>query len=257
MEAILHAEPRSEKGKGPARRLRATGRVPATLYGAGVEPTSIHVSALDLLHVFHAMGGASVLVDLKLDGQEYLTIAREIQRDLIHNRFIHVDFMAVRRDEKITVNIELHEVGESVGVHAGGVVEHHLREVEVECLPADVPERIEFDITSLQIGDSLRVGDLAPPPGVEFLTDPDTMVLAVVEPAVMDTELDLAVAGEEVPEAEVAPEEEEVAEAAEGEAAEGEVAEGEAAEGEAAEGEGGEGAAGPDKGKTAEGAGES
>jgi large subunit ribosomal protein L25 len=230
MEAILRAEPRNEKGKGPARRLRATGRVPATLYGAGVEPTSIHVSALDLLHIFHAMGQASVLVDLKLDGQEYLTIAREIQRDLIHSRFIHVDFMAVRRDEKITVNIELHEIGDSVGVHAGGVIEHHLREVEVESLPANVPQRIEFDITSLKIGESLRVGDLTPPEGVEFLTDPDTMVLAVVEPAMMDTELDLAVAGEEAPEAEAAPEE----------AAEGEVPEGE--EGEAAEGEGGEGA---------------
>jgi large subunit ribosomal protein L25 len=172
-----------------------------------------------------------VLVDLKLDGREYLTIAREIQRDLIHNRFIHIDFMAVNRDEKITVNVELHEIGDSVGVHAGGVVEHHLREVEVESLPADVPQRIEFDITSLKIGDSLRVGDLTPPEGVEFLTDPDTMVLAVVEPAMMDTELDLAVAGEEAPEAEAALEEE----AAEGEAAEGE-------EGEAAEGEGGEGA---------------
>jgi large subunit ribosomal protein L25 len=253
MEAILHAEPRSEKGKGPARRLRATGRVPATLYGAGVDPTSIHVSALDLLHVFHAMGGASVLVDLKLDGREYLTIAREIQRDLIHNRFIHVDFMAVRRDEKITVDIELHEVGESAGQRAGGVVEHHLREVEVECLPADVPERIEFDITRLRIGDAVRVGDLTPPPGVELLTDPDTMVLAVVEPAVMDTELDLAIAGEEAPEVEV--EAEEAAEAAEGEAAEGE-------EGEAAEGEGGEGGeGGPERAegeaKAAEGDGES
>lgn len=232
MEAILTAEPRSETGKGAAHRLRATGRVPATLYGAGVEATSIHVSALDLLHIFHAMGQASVLVDLKLDGQEYLTIAREIQRDLIHNRFIHVDFMAVRRDEKITVNIELHEIGDSVGVHAGGVVEHHLREVEVESLPANVPQRIEFDITSLKIGESLRVGDLTPPEGVEFLTDPDTMVLAVVEPAMMDTELDLAVAGEEAPEA--APEEE----AAEGEVPEGEEGE----EAEAAEGEGGEGA---------------
>jgi len=231
MEATLRAEPRHEKGKGPARRLRATGRVPATLYGAGVAPTSIHVSALDLLHVFHAMGQASVLVDLKLDGQEYLTIAREIQRDLIHNRFIHVDFMAVRRDEKITVNIELHEIGDSVGVHAGGVIEHHLREVEIESLPANVPQRIEFDITRLKIGDSLRVGDLIPPEGVEFLTDPDTMVLAVVEPAMMDTELDLAVAGEEAPEAEAAAEEE---------AVEGELPEGE--EGEAAEGEGGEGA---------------
>src|SRR5918995_1609440 len=231
MEAILQAEPRNETGKGPAHRLRATGRIPAVLYGAGVDPTPIHVSALDLLHVFHAMGQASVLVDLKLDGREYLTIAREIQRDLIRNRFIHVDFMAVRRDEKITVSIELHEVGDSIGVKAGGVIEHHLREVEVECLPANVPQRIGYDITNLKIGEAVRVGDLIPPEGVEFLTDPDTMVLAVVEPAVMDTELDLAVAGEEVPE--------EAAEAAE--EAEGE----EAAEGEEGpEGEGGEAAEG-------------
>jgi large subunit ribosomal protein L25 len=238
MEATIHAEPRAETGKGPARRLRASGRVPATLYGHGVEPTSIHVSALDLLHVFHQTGGTSTLVDLKVDGREHLTIAREIQRDLIHNRFIHVDFLAVARDEKITVDIELHEVGESVGVHAGGVIEHHLREVEVQCLPADVPERIEFDISHLRIGDSVRVGDITPPSGVEVLTDPDTMVLAVVEPAVMDTELDLAVAGEEAPEAEAAAEEE----AAEGEAAEGEEApegaEGEAGAAEDREGEG-------------------
>jgi large subunit ribosomal protein L25 len=249
MEATLQAEPRSETGKGPARRLRAAGRVPATLYGHGVEPTSIHVSAQDLLHVFHATGGASVLVDLKIDGAEHLTIAREIQRDLMHNRFIHVDFLAVARDEKITVDIELHEVGESAGQRAGGVVEHHLREIEVECLPADVPERIEFNISSLRIGESVRVGDLTPPSGVTFLTDPDTMVLAVVEPAVMDTELDLAIAGEEVPEAEV--------EAAAAEA-ETEGAEGEAAEGEGETGEGGaEGGEGEGEAKPAEGDGES
>ena len=243
METKLQAEPRGESGKGPARRLRATGRVPATLYGHGVEPTSIHVSAQDLLHLFHQGGGSSVLVDLKLDGTELLTIVREVQRDHIHNRFIHVDFLAVARDEKITVDIELHEVGESVGVRAGGVVEHHLREVEVECLPADVPERIEFDISGLRLGESVRVGDLTPPSGVEFLTDPDTMVLAVVEPAVMDTELDLGVAGEEAPEPEAEVTEAE-GEAAEGEAAEGEGAEGEAGTGEAAEGEGGASEAG-------------
>ncbi len=229
MESELQAEPRNETGKGAARRLRASGRVPGVVYGHGLEPTAIHVSALDLLHLFHQSGGGSVLVDLRLDGQEYLTIAREIQRDLIHNRFIHVDLMSVRHDEKITVNVELHEVGDSIGVHAGGVVEHHLREVEVQCLPSDVPERIDFDISALRIGDALRVVDLTPPSGVEFLTDPDTMVIAVVEPAVMDIELDLAIAGEEAPEAEVAPEEEAApAEAAEGEEAEG--AEGEGAE---------------------------
>jgi large subunit ribosomal protein L25 len=213
MELTLSAEPRSETGKGAAHRLRAAGRVPGVVYGHGVEATPIHVSALDLLHLFHQSGGGSVLVDLKLDGREYLTIAREIQRDLIRGRFIHVDLMAVRRDEKITVNVELHEVGDAAGVHAGGVIEHHLREVELQCLPADVPERIEFDISALQIGDAVRVGDLAPPEGVEFLTDPDTMVLAIVEPAVMDVELDLAVAGEEAAVAEPVAEEE----AAEGE----------------------------------------
>jgi large subunit ribosomal protein L25 len=244
METKLRAEPRSESGKGPARRLRAAGRVPATLYGHGVEPTSISVSAQDLLHLFHQGGGASVLVDLSFDGEDMLTIVREVQRDHIHNRFIHVDFMAVRRDEAIVVNVELHETGDSVGVHAGGVVEHHLREVELRCLPANVPERLEFDITNVRIGESVRVADLVPPDGVEILTDPETMVLAVVEPAVMDTELDLGVAGEEVPEAaeaaaEAAPE----AAAEEGEGAEGAAPEGEPAEGEAAEGEGGGGEA--------------
>jgi large subunit ribosomal protein L25 len=233
--------------------LRAAGRVPAILYGHGVEPTTIHVSAQDLLHILHQSGGGSVLVDLKLDGQAYLTIAREIQRDLIHNRFIHVDLMAVRRDEKITVNVELHEVGESTGVRSGGVVEHHLREVEVESLPANVPPRIEFDISRLRIGDAIRVGDLPAPEGVEILTDPDTMVLAVVEPAVMDTELDLGVAGEEAPE-EAAEVEEAAAEAAEG--AEGEAVEG--AEGEeGAAAEAGEGAPGGGEADATGGDGES
>jgi large subunit ribosomal protein L25 len=238
METKLRAQPRSESGKGPARRLRAAGRVPATLYGHGVEPTSISVSAQDLLHLFHQGGGASVLVDLSFDGEDMLTIVREVQRDHIHNRFIHVDFMAVRRDEAIVVNVELHETGDSVGVHAGGVVEHHLREVELRCLPANVPERLEFDITNLRIGESVRVADLVPPDGVEILTDPETMVLAVVEPAVMDTELDLGVAGEEVPEAEVAAAAEEAAPEEAAEEAEGESGEGAASEGEAAEGEG-------------------
>lgn len=246
METTLHAEPRSESGKGPARRLRATGRVPATLYGHGVHATAISVSAQDLLHLFHQTGGASVLVDLKVDGQEHLTIVREVQRDHIHNRFIHVDFMAVRRDRQIVVNVELHEVGDSVGVHAGGVIEHHLREVEVRCLPANVPERIEFDISALGIGEAVRIQDLVPPDGVEILTDLETMVLAVVEPAVMDTELDLGVAGEEVPEA--APEEaaEGAPEAAAEGAPEGEEAppESETGEGEGSVGEGGEAAAG-------------
>jgi large subunit ribosomal protein L25 len=206
MEETLKAELRERRGSGDAGRLRAAGRVPAVLYGHGMDPLAIHVSGLDLLHLFHRAGGSNVLVDLKVDGDSHLAIAREVQRDHIRNRFVHVDFMTVRRDEKIKVTVEVHEVGESVGVHEGGVIEHHLREVEVECLPGDVPERIEADITSLAIGDMLYVRDIRPPEGVTILTDPDAAVISVITPAALRVEADLSVPGEAPAEVEVAEE---------------------------------------------------
>jgi large subunit ribosomal protein L25 len=105
-----------------------------------------------------------------------------VQRDHIHGRFIHVDFLAVRRDEKLHLSIPVRIVGESVGVKAGGVVEHHLWELEVESLPGDVPEAIDADITSLEIGMSLRVSDLVAPKGATILTNPEESVVAVQQP---------------------------------------------------------------------------
>jgi large subunit ribosomal protein L25 len=225
-EVKLVAEPRTGTGKGVARKLRAAGRVPAVLYGHGMESTPLSVDAKDLYHVLHTGAGANVLVDLTVDGTEHLIIPREVQRDYIHGRFIHVDLLAVRRDEKLHLSIPVRIVGESVGVKAGGVVEHHLWELEVESLPGDVPEAIDADITSLEIGMSLRVSDLVAPEGATILTNPDESVVAVQQPQ-MAVEL-------------------EEEEAAEGEAVEGEAAEG--AEGEGAEGEGGgEGAGGSDE----------
>ena len=165
MEATLKAEPRDGTGKGAARKLRATGRVPGILYGSGVESTPISVSSQDLLHLFHQ--GVS-LVELEYDGTTHLTIPREVQRDHIHSRYIHIDFLAVRRDEKVTLNIEVRETGEAAGVKSGGVIEHHLREVEIECLPSNVPEIIDLDVTALEIGDLLRVRDIVAPAGVEI-----------------------------------------------------------------------------------------
>ncbi|HEY7477788.1 MAG TPA: 50S ribosomal protein L25 [Actinomycetota bacterium] len=214
MEATLKAEHRDGTGKGAARKLRAQGRVPGILYGSGVESTPIHVSSQDLIHVFHQ--GAS-LVDLEYDGQVHLTIPREVQRDHIRGRFIHIDFLAVRRDEKVTLNIEVRETGEAAGVKTGGVIEHHLREVEIECLPSDVPELIEVDVSALEIGDMIRVRDVVAPAGVTVLTDPDTPVISVITPAALRTEADLTLPGEEAPE-EVPEEEAEGAAAAEGEA---------------------------------------
>lgn len=224
MAEKLGADTREGTGKGVARKLRASGRVPAVLYGGGMDPVSLSVDSRELRHVMRTAAGANVLVDLVVNGKEHLVLPREIQRDHIKGTFVHVDFLAVRADEKITVSVPVHVVGESPGVKAGGVVEHHLWELQVECLPADVPDSIEADISELEIGMSLKVSELTPPPGATILTGPDESVVAVQQP-----------------QARVELEEEEAAAAAE--AAEGvEAAEGaeEAAEAAPAE-EGGEG----------------
>ena len=213
-EQKLVASKREDAGKGVARKLRADGRVPAVLYGQGAEPQPISVDARELGQLMH--GGANVLVDLVVDGKEHLAMPREVQRDHIKGRYFHVDFLAVSRTQKMTVNVPIRVLGESAGVKMGGVLEHHLWEVAVECLPTQVPEAIEVDVSELEIGDSIRVGDLAAPDGAVITSNPEDSVIAVQQP---QARVEL---------------EEEAAEAAEGEAAEGEGAgEGAGAAGEA------------------------
>jgi large subunit ribosomal protein L25 len=211
-EQKLVASKREDAGKGVARKLRAAGRVPAVLYGQGADPQPISVDARELGHLMH--GGANVLVDLVVDGEEHLAMPREVQRDHIKGRYFHVDFLAVSRTEKITVNVPVRLVGDSAGVKMGGVLEHHLWEVQVECFPTDVPESIEADVTDLEIGDSIRVGELSAPDGAVITSNPDESVVAVSQPQ----------ARVEV--------EEEAAEALEGEAAQEEAAGATAAEAE-------------------------
>jgi large subunit ribosomal protein L25 len=208
MELKLKAEKREDSGKGAARKLRAAGRVPAVLYGHGVGPMPVSVDARDLFHVLHGSAGTNVLVDLQVDGAQHLSLPREIQRDHVRGRYLHVDFLAVRRDETVTVSVPVRVVGESPGVKAGGVIEHHLWELQVECLPGDVPDGIEADVSKLQVGDSLRVADLLPPQGVSVLTPLEESVIAVVIPQVRVVE-----------EVEAAAEEGEEAAAEEGEGA--------------------------------------
>lgn len=212
MELKLKAEKREESGKGAARKLRAAGRVPAVLYGHGVGPMAVSVDAKDLFHILHGSAGTNVLVDLQVDGAQHLSLPREIQRDHVRGRYLHVDFLAVRRDETVTVSVPVHVVGESPGVKAGGVIEHHLWELQVECLPGDVPDGINADVSKLQVGDSLRVADLIPPRGVSVLTPLEESVVAVVIPQVRVVEEVEAVAeeGEEAAaeEGEAAPAEE-------------------------------------------------
>jgi large subunit ribosomal protein L25 len=221
MERKLKAEPRAQIGKGAARKMRAGGRVPAVVYGRDVDPLHVSIDAKELFHLLHTDAGMNVLVDMKVNSDNFLAMPREVQRDYIRGQFLHVDFLRIKRDEKIGVEVPIHLVGESHGVKEGGVVEHHLWTLHLECFPQDVPTSIEADITTLGINESLKVMDLEIPDKLTLLTSPDEVIVSVVPPQILRVE------------EEVAAEAEEEAAAAEAEAAEG-------AEGERAPQEGGE-----------------
>jgi large subunit ribosomal protein L25 len=215
MQAKLKAERREGAGKGAARKVRALGKVPAVVYGHGEEPLHVSVDAKELWHVLHTDAGLNVMIDVKVDGDTFLAMPRQIQRDLLRDRFIHLDLLRIRKDEKLTVEVPIHLIGESHGVKEGGVVEHHLWTLQIECLPHEVPNSIEADITPLGINESLKVSDVRVPGNVTVLTPEDEVVVSVVPPQVLRVEEEEAVEGEEVLEGEEAPEGE--AAAAEGE----------------------------------------
>jgi len=215
-EVALKAEVRQERGKGPARRLRAAGKVPATVYGRGMDAVAVTVDARELDHTLSTDAGANVLIDLKVGSDNHLTLARALDRHPIRGTILHVDFLKIARDVAITVDVPVHFDGEAKGVKEGGVLEHHLWQLHVECLPGNVPERINIDVSNMDIGSIIRVSDIQAPAGVTMLTDEEEIIVTCVVPQILKVE-------EEVPaeEVEVAEGEEgAVAEAAEG--AEGE-----------------------------------
>jgi large subunit ribosomal protein L25 len=198
MERKLKAERRDRTGKETAHKVRAAGRVPAVVYGRGMEPMHVSIDSRELFHLLHTDAGVNVLVDLRVDGDHFLALPREVQRDLIKGRFVHVDFLRIARDEKVTVEVPVHVVGESHGVKEGGVIEHHLWDLQVECLPTDVPTHIDANITKLGINESLKVSDLKPPEKCTILTSPDEVVVSVVPPQVLRVEEAEGAAAEEV-----------------------------------------------------------
>jgi large subunit ribosomal protein L25 len=221
-EYELKAEKRDQAGKGAARKLRALGRVPAVLYGPQLDPLRLTVDSLQLWHALHTDAGTNVLISLAVDGDTYLTMPREVQRDIVKGTLLHVDFLRIRRDVAIEVEVPIHLTGESVGVSEGGVIEHHLWELRIECLPANVPESVQADVTNLNVGDSLHVSDLQVPQHLTVLTPEEETIVSVVPPPVLEVPEE-EVPEEELPEGEV-PEGEEApegAEAREGEAPEG------------------------------------
>jgi large subunit ribosomal protein L25 len=195
-QVTLTAEPRASRGRGEARRLRRTGRIPAVAYGAGLDATPVSVDSLELYHALRTDAGLNALIRLHIDGDVYLTLARELQRHPVRREIMHVDFVAVDRERKVTVDVPIHLQGHAPGADEGGVVDQVLFTVEVEVLPLEVPDQLVLDISEMQIGDVIRLEDLPLPQGVTLLDDAGSTVVSVSVPA-MDVPASAAEAEEE------------------------------------------------------------
>ena len=182
-EYKLAAENRSDAGKGAARRLRASGRVPAVLYGHGTKPQHLSVDARQFGQALRTDAGANVLISLEVGRDQHLALAKEIQRHPVRGHLIHVDFIQVRRGEKVHVQVPVHLVGEAPGVREGGIADQDLYQLNVEAEVTAVPEAVDADVSGLGIGDVLRVGDLKAPGGAVILDDPEAVVVSVAAPA--------------------------------------------------------------------------
>jgi large subunit ribosomal protein L25 len=189
MDAILDAIVRDTFGKNEARRTRREGRVPAVLYGGasdGNGATPIAVEPKALLRILHSESGANTLISLKLPGTgDAKVLVKEYQLDPITHHVLHADFYRVAMDRALTVTIPLNVKGEPKGVkQQGGVLEFIRREVEIECLPGDIPEHIDVDVTELMLHQGVRLRDIATDPKWKPVTDPDTMLVHVIMPKV-------------------------------------------------------------------------
>lgn len=181
--ATLPAEARRTTGKGAARTLRREGRIPAVIYGHGREPEALTLDAAALQKLL-GTATMSTIIDVSLDGKEPVkALIREIQRNPVRPiDILHVDLYEVRSDETVTVEVPVHLVGVPDGVrNAGGVLDHSLRELEIEVLPGNIPASIDVDVTALTIGHSIFVRDVHVP-DVEILNDPDVPICSVVPP---------------------------------------------------------------------------
>ncbi len=186
MEALLDATIRTTFGKNEARRTRKAGKVPAVVYGAASEgasrdAVSIAVEPKPLLKILHSEAGANTLIALKLDGVDTKVLVKDFLLDPVTRQVLHVDFYRVAMDRMITVTIPVLLKGESKGVKVqGGLLEFVRREIEIECLPADIPEHVDVDVSALMVHQGVRVRDVATNPKWRSLTDLDSMLVHII-----------------------------------------------------------------------------
>ena len=208
----LEVQQRATRGSAASRRLRRQGLIPGVLYGRGQTPHPFCVPERELRKALTGAGGLHAILDVVLDGQKtsHASILKDYQQDVITGRLAHIDLQEVRLDQPIQAQVVIELVGEAQGSIEGGVLSQVTREINVEALPLEVPERIEVDVSAMQMGDTLRLSEISVQEGVKFLDDPEETVIAtvtvptqIVEPEPEEVELEEGVElaeGEEPPE---------------------------------------------------------
>ena len=209
METTLNAEPRSERGKNLARRLRRGGRIPGVVYGeaGGSGALAVSVEPEEVSRVLHSDAGANTLIGLTVgDGDSSKVLIKDYQVDPVSHRLLHVDFYRVAMDKVITVTVRIELTGEAEGVKVqGGLIDFVQREVAVACLPSEIPEHIEVDVSPLTIGQGVRLKDLLGAASWRPVSDPETLIVHVIAPrleAEEETEAEVEGEGEAEAEAE-------------------------------------------------------
>ena len=178
-QEVVQAEPRddSSRGKNEARRLRASGRVPAVVYGAKKTSVAVSVDPKQITRILHSASGHNTIFDLELGSEKTKVMIVDWQYEPLKGKLLHIDMKRIAMDEKIRVSVPVHLTGEATGVkQQGGILDQVMREVEIECLPGDIPSSIDADISHLAFGQVLRVADLPHIGSIKFITDENQAV---------------------------------------------------------------------------------
>jgi large subunit ribosomal protein L25 len=197
-EIVVSAEKRTEKGKNVNRRLRVAGRIPGVVYGGKSQPEAIAVSPKDISAVLRSASGENTLFDLDLGGTRRKVILKEYQIEPIKGRLLHADFYEVALDKKLEVSVHIEVTGTPVGVKVqGGILDFVTRELEIECLPTEIPDKIVVDVSELELGKHIRVSDLKLSDKLTVLTEPDIVIVHVVAPRAEEVVAAVAAEGTE------------------------------------------------------------
>jgi large subunit ribosomal protein L25 len=181
----LTAERRTATGRSAVRKLKATGAVPAVMYGSKDKPQALQVSRRDINALLSHAAGENILVELEIDGKNRLALVQEVQHAPLGGAVLHIDFHAVSQDEVIEADVPLEPMGTANGVkNMGGLLEQSLRTLAIECLPRDLPDVIRVDVSALNIGDAIHVREIQLPSGVSTRIQPDLTAFSVLAPTV-------------------------------------------------------------------------